>query len=124
MERYLNPGTYVWDGVNADFTPESDDLPWSLIPERKVTVEDVKYVLSSHFQGTEYDPYGKTMVGRGKYRPIGVNRNNFVSSTQLRPYMPDEFMAVQWIAMGSNVFNAFVPFYANITSAPAYLSET
>ena len=124
MERYLNPGTFVWDGEDADFTPESDDLPWSLIPERKVTVEDVKYVLSSHFQGTEYDPYGKTMVGRGKYRPIGVNRNNFVSCTQLRPYMPDEFMAVQWIAMGSNVFNAFVPFYANIASTPAYLSET
>lgn len=124
MERYLNPGTFVWDGEDADFTPESDDLPWSLIPERKVTVEDVKYVLSAHFQGTEYDPYGKTMTGRGKYRPIGVNRNNFVSCTQLRPYMPDEFMAVQWIAMGSNVFNAFVPFYANIASTPAYLSET
>ena len=124
MERYLNPGTFVWDGEDADFTPESDDLPWSLIPERKVTVEDVKYVLSAHFQGTEYDPYGKTMTGRGKYRPIGVNRNNFVSCTQLRPYMPDEFMAVQWIAMGSNVFNAFVPFYANIASTPAYLSAT
>ena len=124
MERYLNPGTFVWDGEDADFTPESDDLPWSLIPERKVTVEDVKYVLSAHFQGTKYDPYGKTMTGRGKYRPIGINRNNFVSCTQLRPYMPDEFMAVQWIAMGSNVFNAFVPFYANIASTPAYLSET
>lgn len=33
-------------------------------------------------------------------------------------------MAVQWIAMGSNVFNAFVPFYANIASTPAYLSAT
>ena len=66
MERYLNPGTFSWDGEDADFTPESDDLPWSLIPERKVTVEDVKYVLSSHFQETEYNPSRATTVVRGK----------------------------------------------------------
>ena len=124
MERYLNPGTFTWDGENADYTPESDDIPWSLIPERKVTIEDVKYVLSAHFQGTPYDPYGKDAKGRGKYRPIGINRNNFVSCTQLRPYGPKECMAVQWIAMGSNVFNAFVPFYANVDTTPSYLSET
>ena len=57
MERYLNPKTYRWDGENADYTPVSDDIPWSLIPEHKVTMEDVKYVLSSHYQGTTYDPY-------------------------------------------------------------------
>ncbi len=124
MERYLNPGTFTWDGENADFTPESDDLPWSLIPERKITVEDVKYVLSAHFQGTVYDPYGKGVSGRGKYRPIGVNRNNFLSCTQLRPYVPAEYRAVQWITMGSNVFNAFVPFYANIVTTPEYFSNT
>ena len=51
MLRCLNPHTYNWDGPDADFTPESDDLPWTLVPERKITVEDVKYVLSSHYQG-------------------------------------------------------------------------
>lgn len=53
----LNPKTKIWDGVNAEFTPYSDDLPWCMIPEKKITVEDVKYVLSSHYQGTSYDPY-------------------------------------------------------------------
>ena len=57
MERYLNPRTKVWDGPNADLTPYSDDLPWCMVPEKKITVEDVKYVLSSHYQGTPYDPY-------------------------------------------------------------------
>lgn len=51
MLRCLNPHTYNWDAPDADFTPESDDLPWTLVPERKITVEDVKYVLSSHYQG-------------------------------------------------------------------------
>ena len=57
MERYLNPNTYRWDGALADFTPVSDDLPWCMVPEKKITVEDVKYVLSGHYQGTPYDPY-------------------------------------------------------------------
>lgn len=58
MLRYMNPRTTIWDGPQANYTPFSDDLPWGLEPERKITVEDVKYVLSAHFQGTSYDPYG------------------------------------------------------------------
>ena len=50
MLRTLNPQTFTWDGPEADYTPLSDDLPWCLIPEKKITVEDVKYVLSSHYQ--------------------------------------------------------------------------
>lgn len=126
MLRALNPNTYVWDGENADFTPTSDDLPWCLVPERRVTVEDIKYVLSGHFQGTDFDPYGRhgEPEYRGKYRPIGVNRTNFLSVTQLRPYAPAGCMAVEWVAMGSNVHNALVPFYANVERTPDYLANT
>ncbi len=38
MARYFLPRTYRWEGDQADFTPESDDIPWSFVPERKVTV--------------------------------------------------------------------------------------
>ena len=84
MLRCLNPTTFVWDGPDADFTPESDDLPWCMVPEHKITVEDVKYVLSSYYQGTEYNPYSRhgDLTHRGMYRPIGINRNNFVAITQ------------------------------------------
>jgi len=126
MERCLNPDTFVWDGENADYTPLSDDLPWCLVPERKITVEDIKYVLSSHYQGTPYDPYAKygDLSQSGRFRPIGINRNNFVALTQLRGYMPAGHMAVEWIAVGSNAFNSFVPFYANVNRTPSYLSDT
>ena len=60
---------------------------------------------------------------KGKYRPIGINRNNFVALTQLRPYAKKDRMALMWIAEGSNVFNAFVPFYANVTKTPDYLNH-
>lgn len=125
MLRYLNPHTFTWDGPDADFRPEDDNLPWSLQPERKITVEDIKYVLSAHYQGTPFDCYGNgPEAGKHQYRPIGINRNNFVALTQLRPYVDAERRAVEWIAEGSNVFNAFVPFCANVTKTPAYLAET
>ena len=126
MGRFLNPTTYKWDGPDADFHPESDNIPWCFIPERKITVEDVKYILSSHFQGTPYDPYGSygDPALRGKYRSIGINRNDFMALLQLRPYAPADSMAIEWLAFGSNAFNALVPFYANVFATPEYLSNT
>ena len=123
MLKSLNPTTINWA---KDYTPESDNLPWNLVPEHKITVEDIKDILSSHYQGTVYDEYGKygDSSNRGKYRPIGINRNNFLGLTQLRPYVSKEIMAVQWLAMGSNTFNAMVPFYTNVTVTPKYFSNT
>lgn len=125
MLRYLNPHAADWDGTDRHTGPESDTLPWCMVPEHKITVEDVKYVLSSHYQGTPYDPYAKTDIDgkRGKYRSIGVNRTNFLSCTQLRPGVPKELSAVQWLCFGSNVFNAFVPFYACVEDMPAYVRD-
>ena len=126
MERYLNPHTARWDGPGADFCPDSDDIPWCRIPEKKITVEDIKYLLSSHFQGTPFDPYatyGKADM-RGAFRSIGINRNDFLALIQIRPYLPEAFRTVEWLAFSSNAFNALVPFYTNISITPAYLSDT
>lgn len=126
MHRYLAPDACIWDGEDARYRPDSDDLPWCMVPERKITLEDIKYVLSSHYQGTKYDPYGQygDLSEAGRFRPIGINRNNFVAVTQLRDYVSEEYMALEWIACGSNVFNTLAPFYANVTKTPAYLSDT
>ena len=124
--RYFNSRTAKWDGPDADFGPCSNDLPWSMVPERKITVEDAKYVLSSHFQGTPYDPYSECgdLSMRGAYRSIGVNRTDFLALLQLRPYVPESIRAVEWLTFASNVFNTFVPFYTNTEKVPAYLSTT
>ena len=126
MLRHLNPNTWVWDGPAADYGPRSDDLPWCMVPERKLTPEDVKYVLSSHYQGTPFDPYAsygdKSM--KGAYRSIGINRNDFMALIQMRPDLPEDIRAVEWIAYASNAFNTMVPFYANVERTPAYLACT
>ena len=125
MHKYLSPKKYKWEGPNADFTPESDYLPWSLEPDHKITVEDVKYLMSSYYQGTKFNPYGKhgDLSEAGKYRPVGVNRTNFVTLTQIRGYMPDEIKAVEWIAVGTCAFNAFIPQYSRVEDSPKYLKE-
>ena len=126
MLRYLNPRTKVWDGPAAAYTPRSDDLPWCMAPEKKITPEDVKYALSAHYQGTPYDPYDTHADPqlRGAYRAIGINRNDFMALLQLRPQVPEAYCAVEWLAFASNAFNAMAPFYANVTATPAYLSQT
>ena len=126
MLRTLNPNTLVWDGPDADYTPRSDDLPWCMNPEKKLTPEDVKYVLSSHYQGTPYDPYASygDKSQRGMYRSIGINRNDFMALIQMRPDVPAEQSAIEWVAYASNAFNTMVPFYANVETTPAYLSST
>lgn len=125
MLRYFNPRTYKWDGENADFTPESDDLPWSMVPEHKITVEDVKYILSSYYQGTEYNPFGKGENPKhGIYRPIGISRTSFMTCLQARPYMPKEIRTIEWVCMSTNAFNSFVALYPNVSKIPAYFSTT
>ena len=126
VERYFNPRTVRWDGPDADYTPVSDDLPWCMVPEKKITVEDVKYLLSSHFQGTPYDPYasyGEHSM-RGAYRSIGVNRTDFCALIQMRPGKPAGCGAVEWLAFASNAFNVMVPFYADVEETPEYVSNT
>lgn len=125
-ERYFNPRTKNWDGETADFGPRSDDMPWCMVPEKKITVEDVKYVLSSHYQGTPYDCYASDESAplKGIFRYIGINRTDLMTIMQLRPDRPEESRAIEWVCFASNVFNVMAPVYANVEEAPAYLSFT
>ena len=124
MGRYLAPDSYRWDGPNADFGPESDRIPWSFVPDRKVTAEDIKYVLSAHYQGTPYNPYSGQDTGkRGIYRSIGINRTGVTSICQIRNGVPRELQGVEWICFGSTTFSAMLPVYPRVDSMPAYLSQ-
>lgn len=124
MGRYLAPSQYRWDGENADFTPESDNIPWCFVPDHKVAVEDVKYLLSSYYQGTPYNPYSAQGQGQGrKYRTIGINRTGVTSICQIRPNMPREIQGVEWLCYGSTAFSAAIPVYPNVPKLPKYISE-
>ena len=124
MGRFLTPRSHRWDGPDAEFTPESDDIPWALRPDRKIAAEDVKYMLSSHYQGTPYNPYASRDTGkRGMYHSIGINRTGVTSICQIRGEAPEAVRGVEWICFGSTAFDAMLPVYANVARMPAYLSD-
>ena len=124
MGRYLTPFSHKWDGEGAEYCPESDNLPWSLVPDRKVTVEDVIYLISGHYQGTDYDPYLNRDSGkRGMYRSIGINRTGVTSICQIRSDVPDAIKGVEWLCYGSTMFSAFIPLYTNTSRIPRYFGK-
>ena len=124
MARYFLGRTYRFDGDGADFTPESNDIPWSFVPEHKVTVEDVRYLLGSYYQGTPYDPYDTRAAMKGKYRTIGVPNSDVCGIMQIRGCLPEPLRGVEWFSMGGSGFTACFPFYASVDSLPAYISGT
>ena len=126
IERYLSGKKRFFDGPNAEFTPLSDDIPWCDTPDRKITLEDIKYLLSSHYQGTPFDPYSKNHepYWKAPFRPIGISRTDDLSLIQIRPYRDDKIAAIQWIGFGSNMYNELLPIYTNAEDIPAYLSKT
>ena len=124
MGRCLAPRTHKWDGPDAEFTPESDDIPWCFVPERKLAVEDVKYLLSSNYKGTPYDPYLNHDTGvRGKYRSIGINRTGVTTVCQIRNGVPECIRGIEWVCFASTTFDALLPVYPNVKKMPAYLSN-
>ncbi|QIL51239.1 C69 family dipeptidase [Weissella coleopterorum] len=110
----------------VEHNPMDDDIPFAQKPEHKLTIEDVHMVMSNHYQGTVYDPYGKLgdETTRNLFRPIGINRNCELSVLQLRPNMPLEKMAIQWLAYSSMPFTTLVPVYTRVLDIPEYYKNT
>lgn len=68
-----------------------------MVPEKKITPEEIKYLLSSHYQGTPYDPYARSADPnqKGIFWPIGVNRTDLMALLQLPAGLPRS-TAVRW----------------------------
>lgn len=127
--RYNNPR--AWYGQKY-FNPEiqqdplDQDLPFICHSSKKISVEDVKWVLSSHYQNTKYDVYGTlgTPAEKKLFRPIGINRNQELHILQIRNDVPAAIAGIHWLAFGPNTFNAVVPFYANVVDVPENYKNT
>ena len=114
------------DSPAARYTPESDDIPWCRVPEDKVSLEDVDFLLSLHFEGAvrpvvRHDRHGGIAPPlpsdrREPHRPYG---GGFRSVRMCR-----RPIAVMWVSFGSGPFTAAAPFYANVNDTPAYLRDT
>lgn len=125
--QYNNPRAWY---IQRFFTPEVEqspfdqNLPFICKANRLISIEDVKWALSSHYEETVYDCYGDgTDAQKRQLRPVGINRNQEVHILQLRNDVAKEIAGIHWLAFGPNTFNTVVPFYANVTDTPAFYKE-
>ncbi|BDR60665.1 C69 family dipeptidase [Lactobacillus xylocopicola] len=126
QDRYYNTNR-VWYGQKY-FNPEVEqdptdgDLPFIRRAAKKITREDIEFVLGSHYQNTPYDPFGKgTEEEKHRFRPIGLNRTQNAHILQIRNDVPNDRAGVMWLCIGGPTFTPFVPFFSNMSDTdPSY----
>ncbi|MDE3750822.1 C69 family dipeptidase [Pediococcus pentosaceus] len=105
-QRYLNP--------EIDQDPESPELPFIRKASRKIAVEDIQYILKSHYNETKYDPLGSgSEHDRKTYRAISLSRTANSHILQMRDSRENGAAGVQWIGFGVPSFCPHVPFFTN-----------
>ena len=126
QDRFYNTNR-VWYGQKY-FNPEIEqdptdgDLPFIRRAAKKITREDIEFVLGSHYQNTPYDPFGKgTDEEKHRFRPIGLNRTQNSHILQIRNDVESDKAAIMWLCIGGPTFTPFVPFFANMNDTdPSY----
>lgn len=114
-QRFLTP--------EAVQEPEDLDLPFIRRANRLIGIDDVSYVLSSHYNGTPFDPLGSEgdERSRARYRAVSLSRTQEGHILQVRPDLSPERAGVHWVALATTAFSPFVPFFANASAAhPAW----
>ncbi len=112
-------------------------LPLYVIPDRKVSVADVRKAMRNHFEGTALCMNND--IGAGAYkapyrwrpmtwevdgehyfneRAVATQQTGFVLVAQLRSWLPDAIGGVLWFGVDDADMTVFTPMYASITNIP------
>ena len=119
--------------------PDAQDMPLWVVPNKKVSVQDVENVMRDHYEGTPLSvadgsdigggiwemPYRPTplmyMVDGKQYfneRPVSTQQSGFVFVSQMRSWLPREIGGVFWFANDDANMAAFTPVYCSMTERP------
>jgi dipeptidase len=112
----------------APETPNMD-LPFSVKPDKKLSVADVMELTRDKSAGTRYDPL--TGVRGGPFRNpnyhraarmISVPNVEYTTLTQCRSWLPAPVGGIVWVALGSQDTSCYMPFYAGVAALPGSFS--
>lgn len=116
--------------------PWSQDVPFSVKPDRKVTPQDLMALHRDVYEGTEFDmtkdevagPFANPNRWGASYRPpdgfmgfermIAVTQCSYVVVLQARSWLPAWIGGLAWYAPDDAKTSTFVPFYAGNTTVP------
>lgn len=130
MDRYL-----PWAlGLDKD----AEDMPLWVVPDKKLSVEDVMNDMRDHFEGTPMEidstdigggiwhmPYRPTplyyKVDGKRYfneRPTSTQQTSFSFVSQMRSWLPREVGGCFWFGNDDGNMIAYVPVYCSMTRLP------
>ena len=134
----LGLSPWVEDGFTRDY-------PFSVKPDRKLSVADVMDLYRDFYQGTEFDqtkglaagPFGNPKRFLGPYdseqgdvgdpnkkmegaweRPISSLKCGYSYICQGRGWLPDPIGGVAWIGLDEPYTTCYIPFYCGVTALP------
>lgn len=110
--------------------PQNAVYPMFVVPENKLSVEDVRKMNSDYYQGTEFDvslspeagPYGNPLNEYNKERPINMYRATYHFIANIKADMPKEAKPLMWIGWGAPDSSYMIPLFATMTKLPPQLS--
>jgi len=101
------------------------DLPFSMKPDKKISVQDVMTMTRDKCQGTPLDPVrgirGGPYANPNYYagtRTIGTRAAEYTTVTQCRSWLPAPVGGIVWLAWGAQDTSCYMPFYASVTAVP------
>jgi len=95
-----------------------EDFPFSFVPEKKVSKEDIMKVLASHLEGTDFESFSGKNPHNNVVSRICSQGNQYGFVSQLRNNLPKDIAYVMWLALKRPCTQAFVPWYFGIEKIP------
>lgn len=116
-------GQKLFNPSNTNDNPQSQNFDFIREPETLIDIFGAEKYLSSHYEGTEFDP---TINANKKiYRPISLAKTQESHLLQVHNDLPSEIGAIHWLSMGVSDQSTFIPFFSGITDTPSeYKYET
>lgn len=111
-------------------------FPFSVKPERKLTVNDIFKIKGDYYQGTEYDltkgpaagPWGDPIryanKGTGAWeRSINMHRTCYVHIGQVKGWLPAPFKGISWFGYGAPDTTYLTPLWPIMKELPGFYSK-
>ena len=111
--------------------------PFSVKPDRPLTIEDIRKIQADYYEGTPYDmtkgpaagPWGNPIRyvnrgGKGSFeRSINVQRTYYLHIGQVNAALPEPLRGTSWFGYGAPDTSYLTPLWAAMTELPAFLSR-
>ncbi|MFO7935980.1 MAG: C69 family dipeptidase [Bacteroidales bacterium] len=106
---------------------EAGKMPVSVIPGRKLNLQEIMGMFRDHYENTELCRYCDTRISPHyvRHSPVCNDRTHKVNIIQQRNWLPREIGTVNWRALGHPCQSVFIPWYLGINEIPeAYQMAT